>query len=182
MATKKIKVSKTISIDGVDGLSKRLRSNTRVELAKIFRYNQFRLAIGDVVIDDIKRNANFGAPETSTVRWRRYYEQYNPTDPAYNIGKLNAVFTGELLEDLRESIIANPTEFYFQLQHSSGNHSRYKGKTKLVGKKTPYRIISDYLINELGYDYMRLSSKAVGEINDLVKERILYLVRRISGV
>lgn len=170
-------MAKRIKIQGVEGLSKRIGRNVRIQVAQIFRSEELRKRVGEIVERDIKLNYEHSKPpEESTRRWRERYGPYNDTDPQYDPDKLKALFTGELLEDIKNNVVAVPTDFSFEIGHSDGKHSRYRGPTGLLGKSTPYKVISDYLINKLKMNYMVLTPEAQKEITDAVREEIYKLL------
>jgi hypothetical protein len=149
-----------IKVTGVKELAQKLDRNLRIELNKIFRDKELRDTIGDIAVKDIKETANFGPPAPKTLKWRKIHDPINTTDPAYQRGKLNIVFTGELLEDLRTNVKGNPTELSFELAHSNKRHKKYRGKNGLIGSQSTYKEISEGLVNDLGYDYFDLSDSA----------------------
>lgn len=165
-----------VRIKGVQELAKRLNRNLKIQLNKLFRNKALRLKIGAMVIADIKKNVSFGSPEDSTYRWRERYDILNQTDPAYRRNKLNAVFTGELLEDLKNSVRGVPTEKAFEIEHSDKLHKRYQGVNGKIGKRTPYSTISEHLIDDLGYNYLQLSEKGKKQIANLIKDEIAKLL------
>lgn len=167
-----------VKIEGIKDLSSRLKRNIRIEVSKLFRDEDLRIQIGDIVVEDIKENADFGRPAESTERWREIYDRLNSTDSSYDRNKLNAVFTGELLEDLRTNVLAVPTEFSYEIGHSNNLHKKYRGKGGLIGTRTPYSEISDYLINGLEYNYMVLSTEAKTRITELIQEKIFELLSK----
>lgn len=168
-----------IKIKGIKEVSKKLDKDIRIELNKVLRNPVLRLKIGDIVVNDIKGNVNFGSPAPSTLKWRERYDQINPTDPAYSRNKLNAVFTGELLEDLRTNVRAYPTELTFEVGHSDKRHKKYQGVTKKIGSRAKYSEISGYLVNDLGYDYFQLTKKAQSEITKLIQDELFKLLANV---
>jgi hypothetical protein len=168
-----------IKIKGVKEVSEKLNRNIRIELNKILRDPVLRQRIGQIVVDDIKANVNFGSPAPSTLKWRETYDPINPTDPAYSRNKLNAVFTGELLEDLKNNVRAFPTELTFEIAHSDKRHKKYQGVTKKIGSRSKYSEISEGLVKDLGYDYFKLTKKAQSEITKQIKEELFKLLANI---
>jgi hypothetical protein len=168
-----------IKIKGVKEVSERLNRNIRIELNKILRDPVLRQKVGQIVVDDIKANVDFGSPAPGTLKWRETYDQINATDPAYNRNKLNAVFTGELLEDLKNNVRAFPTELTFEIAHSDKRHKKYQGVTKKIGSRAKYSEISSYLVDDLGYNYFKLTKKAQGEITKLIREELFKLLANI---
>lgn len=168
-----------IKIKGIKEVSKKLNKDIRIELNKVLRNPVLRLKIGDIVVNDIKQNVDFGSPAPSTLKWRERYDQINPTDPAYSRSKLNAVFTGELLDDLRTNVRAFPTELTFEIGHSDKRHKKYQGVTKKIGSRAKYSEISGYLVNDLGYDYFQLTKKAQSEITKLIQDELFKLLANV---
>lgn len=169
-----------IKLLGVDKVTRKLNRSLRIEMNKIFRNPVLRKAVGQIIIDDIKQNVDFGSPSPDTLNWRERYDPINKTDPAYQRNKLNAVFTGELLEDLKNNVKGFPTKFSFEIGHSKKLHKKYQGVTKKIGKRTPYDKISQYLIDDLGYNYFQLSKEAKEDITELVREEIFKLLTNVK--
>jgi hypothetical protein len=167
-----------IKVNGVKELADKLTRNLRIELNKIFSSNELRETVGQIIVNDIKKNADFGKPAPSTKKWRKTYEPHNATDPEYNRDKLNATFTGELLEDLQKNIKGYPTKLTFEIGHSDKKHSQYKSKDGKIGKKTPYKVISKHLINELGYDYFQLTETAKKLIIEEIKKEFFKVLSK----
>jgi len=169
-----------VKLKGIQELSQRLNADLRIKMNRLFRNESIRLQVGRIIVDDIKENVNFGSPAESTLKWRKRYDRINNTDPAYDRGKLNATFTGELLEDLVKNIRANPTEMSYTVEHSNKKHSKYQGVTKKIGSMTPYNEISKYLIDDLGYDYFKLTPNAKAEIVNLIREEFFKLLANVG--
>lgn len=169
-----------VKLKGIQELSQRLNANLRIQLNKLFRDDKIRKQIGEWIIEDIKNNVDFGSPAKSTLKWRKRYDPINDTDPAYRRGKLNATFTGELLQDLANNIRANPTDMSYTVEHSNKRHSKYQGVTKMIGSMTPYDEISSYLINDLGYDYFQLTPGARAKIVDLIRTEFFKLLANVG--
>jgi hypothetical protein len=168
-----------IKIKGVKEVSDKLNRNIRIELNKILRDPALRQKVGQIVVDDIKANVDFGSPAPKTLKWRETYDQINATDPAYSRNKLNAVFTGELLEDLKNNVRAFPTELTFEIAHSDKRHKKYQGVTKMIGSRSKYSEISKGLVKDLGYNYFKLTNKAKDKITELIKEELFKLLTNI---
>ena len=161
---------------GIDQLTRKLNRDLKIMLNKLFRDKNLRLQIGAIVANDIKKNVSFGSPATSTLKWRKRYGPLNNTDPAYSQGKLNAVFTGELLNDLATNVKGVTTTKSFDIEHSDKRHKKYQGVTKKIGSRSPYSEISKGLIDVLGYDYMKISDKARTKIVNLIRQEITKLL------
>lgn len=168
-----------VNIKGIDKLSKTLDRNLKIEVSKLFRNQELRLRIGQIVVKDIKENVNFGSPAESTLDWRKRYDPINFTDPTYRRNKLSAVFTGELLNDLATSIKARPTDRSFEIAHSEKRHKKYQGVTKKIGSRSTYKEISEGLVSNLGYDYFKLTQKTRKLITNEVREELLKLLSNV---
>lgn len=168
-----------IKIKGVEEASKKLSRNLRIEMNKIFRNPVLRKNVGQIIIDDIKKNVNFGTPSERTRKWREVYDKLNTTDPAYSRNKLNATFTGELLEDLKNNVKGFPTALTFEIGHSNKRHKQYQGVTKKIGSRSTYQEISSGLVDNLGYDYFQLTDKAQDQITKLIREELFKLLTNI---
>ena len=159
-----------VKIKGADELAKTLQRDLRITLNKVFRDKELRREVGDIVVNDIKENVNFGSAADLTVRTREYLEQYNRTDPAYVRSDIKAVFTGALLEDLANNVKGIPTKSTFEVKHSKKKHPGYEtldGRTKRI----PFQELSDILINDFGYDYFELSEDAQNLILEAVQDK-----------
>lgn len=167
-----------IKVTGIKELSEKLNRNLRIELNKIFSNADLRNRVGEIIVSDIKANTDFGSPAPSTLKWRERYEKTNKTDPAYQRDKLNATFTGELLDDLQKNVKGFPTSLTFEIGHSDKLHSQYNGKKGKIGKKTPYKVISQNLIEELEYDYFRLSQQAQRLIVEEIKKEFFKVLSK----
>lgn len=165
-----------VRVEGLAEISKQLKRDLRIAAKKLFRNVELRRKVGEIIVQDIKKNANFGAPEKNTLKWRERYDPINNTDPAYQRNKLNAVFTGELLEDLKKNIKANTIKFEYVLEHSKKRHKKYQGVTKKIGSRSPYRDISEGLVEKLGYNYFILKEQTREKITDLVREEFYKLL------
>lgn len=168
-----------IKLKGVNDLAKKLNRSLQVEVNKLFRDKTLREEIGRIVVEDIKANYDGGSPAKSTLKWRERYDKLNATDPAYNRNKIKAVFTGELLEDLRTNIKADTTQKQFVMEHSGKLHKKYQGVTKKIGSRTPYNKISEYLIDDMGYNYLQLTDEAREKIVSLVRDKLYRLITNI---
>lgn len=171
----------TFKLKGVKDLESRLKRNLLIEINKLFRDKALRDQIGQLVIDDIKKNYESSKPPSEgTLRWREVYDKLNKTDPAYKPTKIKAVFTGELLEDLRKNIKADTTTKSFVIEHSDKKHSKYQGVTKKIGSRSPYSEISKGLIEDYGHNYMTLSPDAQTKITEIVRDKIFEIISRIK--
>ena len=168
-----------IKIKGVQELAKQLNRNIKIQINKLFRDKDLRNKIGMMVVADIKKNFKGRNAADSTIEWRKIYEQYNTTDPAYDRKKAKAIFTGELLNDLAKNVKGITTIKAFEISHSSKLHKKYQGVTKKIGKRIPYDKLSEILVNDLKIDYFVLSKKAQKEISGIVKDRIVQLLAQV---
>ena len=167
-----------VRVKGVNELAAKLNRNLRIELNKLFRDADLRRKIGSIIAEDIKDNVNFGAPSAATDEWRGRYEPYNTTDPKYDRSKLNATFTGELLADLASNVKAIPSELTFLVEHSKKKHKRYSGPNGKIGKSVLYSKISSYLVNDLNYDYFKLSDRGQKLITDEIRKVFFKLLSK----
>lgn len=164
-----------VKVKGVAELSSKLRRDLRIVLNKMFRDKQLRLKVGRIIEADIKDNVNFGGAADQTILTRDYLKQYNKTDPAYIREDVKLVFSGKLLNDLATSVKGFPTKQTFEIAHSKKSHPGYKtanGRTD----KIPYIELSEYLINDLGYDYIQISEDAQEQIVNLVRDSFFDLL------
>lgn len=190
-----------IKIKGIDEVSKRLSTNLKIELNKVFRSPELRNFIGDAIVDDIRKNYS-KQPSDVTLAFREFYEQFNATHPEYVRSKINITFTGKLLEDLAKNVKSNTNELTFVVAHSKKKHPGYKsgtgekvrGKkvmvTSLKSKKTrqlgttfskqqkSYEEISGYLVG-MGYDYFIVTQKTSDKIVNKVREELFKLLTNI---
>jgi hypothetical protein len=166
-----------VKIKGIDELAKKLNSNLRIQSNKLFRDKDLRAKIGSMIVADIKKNVDMGAASKATIESRKRLEQTNNTDSAYKRGRIKAVFTGELLKDLGSSVVGVPTKSQFEVEHSSKLHKKYKGKNGAIGKRIAFDKLSSILIDDMGYNYIKLSDKAQKDIANLIRDRFLSLLR-----
>ena len=159
-----------VKVKGTKELAQRLNRNLRIEINKLFRDAALRERVGKIIAEDIKDNVDFGSPADSTLKWRERYDRINNTDPKYRRNKLNATFTGELLYDLAKNIKSDTTNLSFVVEHSKNKHKRYSGVNGQIGKRTPYQVISDHLVNDLGYNYFSLSDKGRERITKEIQD------------
>lgn len=167
-----------IKVKGIKELSEKINRDLNIEVNKLFRDKDLRDAIGTIIAEDIKTNQNFGVPAPSTLDWRTRYDPVNATDPKYARHKLNATFTGELLDDLASNVKGITTEKAFIIEHSDGRHKKYQGIKKKIGSRSKYKDISEGLVNDLGYDYFNISKEAQTEVTQLVKDKIFQLLSK----
>lgn len=135
---------------------KNVTSNIRLKITKELRAPEFRTGVGDIVVEEIKKT-NLGSPSEATKAWRKYLEKGNTTDKQYNPGQIKALFTGELLEDLRKNVRLSSTKgaIEFIVEQTDKLHKKYKkpnGKpTK--GRRQTFKQIQSFL-EALGYNYI----------------------------
>lgn len=169
-----------VKIGGIDKVQRALNRNLKIQVNKLFRDISLRKRVGEIVVKDIKDNYDGGEASKGTKDWREIYDKINKTDPVYKPSRIKAVFTGELLEDLKNNVKGFPTERTFEVAHSNKKHRQYQGVTKKIGSKSPYSEISKGLVQDLGYDYFQLTDEAEQEITDLIKEALFKLIRQMS--
>ena len=166
----------TIKLKNLKNVQRDVAFKLKVKIRQLLRSNQVRNVVGAMVIKDIKDNITFGAPEKSTLRWRERYDPLNTTDPAYSRTKLNAVFTGELLNDLATNVKADTISSSFVIEHSNKKHKKYQGVTKKIGSRSSYSDISKGLIEDLRYDYLKISKQGRTKITAYIKSELLKLI------
>lgn len=169
-----------VKIEGLDKVQRALNRNLKIQVNKLFRDEELRKKVGVIVVKDIKENVDMAEASDKTKKWREVYGKLNKTDPAYNKDRIKAVFTGELLEDLKTNVKGFPTERTFEIGHSNKKHKKYQGVTKKIGSRSTYSEISDGLVKKLGYNYFQLTDEAQKEIADLIKEALFKLIRTMS--
>lgn len=158
-----------------------VRSSVRKIITQAARDKDVRSEIGEVVINEIKDNP-LGTAAKSTQKWRARYEKLNITDPKYSRFKINATFTGELLEDLRKNIRLRSVTGIIQyiIQHSSKKHKAYNGVRGRFGGGSEYTTIQKGL-EDNGYDYLSLKSSSIARISQSIKEIIRKKIISVSG-
>lgn len=169
-----------VKIKGIDRVERALKRSIKIETRKLFRDKELRQKIGEMVVDDIKENVDFGLASPATQRARRYLEQFNSTDPKYDRRKIKALFTGQLIDDLGKNIKSDTNNLQFVIEHSEKNRKKYKKKRGTIGKTMTNQELSKILINDLGYDYILLSDKARSEITELVRDKLTKLIKDIN--
>lgn len=164
-----------VTIKNLSALKKAIGRNLKIELSKLFTSQDLRLRIGTIIVNDIKNNVDLGEAADSTKKYREYLAKFNITDPQYDQNRVKALFGGHLLDDLKNNIKGLPTELSFLVEHSSNSHPGYKtanGRTKRV----PFSQISDWLINDKGYDYIKLTDDAKRLIVEEIKKDFEMLI------
>jgi len=167
-----------IQVKGIKQLASRLNASLRISTNKLFRDTSIRLSIGKIVVSDIKKNVDFGRASQSTIRARKYLEKYNSTDTSYSRSKIKGIFSGELFNDLENNVKGDTNNLEFLVEHTDKNHKRYQGKNGSIGKSISFSKLSSILIDDMGYDYLQLSSKAKKEIVVLVRNRFFDILKR----
>lgn len=168
-----------IKIKGVQELAKQLNRKIKIQLNKLFRDKDLRNKIGMMVVADIKKNFKGRGAADSTIDWREFYDEIHVKDPAFEMDRAKAIYTGELLNDLAKNVKGITTIKAFEISHSSKLHKKYQGVTKKIGKRIPYDKLSEILVNDLKIDYFVLSKKAQKEISNVVKDRIVQLLAQV---
>jgi hypothetical protein len=195
---------KQIKVNGLTKLRNVLKRKFKIIINKTLRDKALRLRVGKIVEQDIRDNFN-ETPAEFTKDMRAYLEQFNKTHPDYRRSKINITFTGELLDDLAKNVKADTTKLAFIIEHSNKKHKAYKqasqtkrGRkvtvTSLKSRKTrdvrdtfskqerkTHKEISEHIINDHGYDYLKISDKAEKDILKLIRNTILDNVRREFG-
>ncbi len=156
---------------------KKVTSGIRRDITKALRDKEFRDGIGDIVVNEVKETT-LGSAKDGTLAWRKYLEKGNATDPKYNRNKIKALFTGELLNDLRNNVRLDLSSggASFTIEHTDKKHKKYK---KPNGKPTKgiaqtYKAIQGFL-EELGYFYIRNaknSAKIEKKVRDFIQEML----------
>jgi hypothetical protein len=159
----------------------KIRSDIRKKIALGLRDEEIRKGIGEIIVQDIKETKDFGTPAESTIKWRERYEKSNTTDEFYNRNKLNATFTGELLEDLKNNVRLNSTKgaIAFEITQSSKFHKPYKSpskKTKSRSKsnvtRPKYSDIQNWMINNYGYNYLKIEDFTVRKLVAFIRNTL----------
>ena len=164
-----------IKVKGINELAKRLNANLRITANKLFRDKSLREQIGVLVVKDIKANVDLGSAKSSTIKTREYLEKYNSTDSAYKKSRIKALFTGQLLKDLETNVKSDTNNFSFDIEQSDKKHTGYKTKNGRT-KKVSFSKLSEYLIDDMGYNYLKLSDKAKTEITKIVRDKFYKLL------
>lgn len=157
-----------VKIKGVQKLASSLNANMRVAVNKLMRDANLRDKIGSIIVKDIKENVDMGAASPVTVKIREYFEKYNVTDPAYSRSRVKAVFTGQLMEDLRKNVKSITTEMAFEVKNSDKKHKGYKTKNGKT-KGESFSKISGWIVDDLGYNYFQLTQEAQAAITNEVQ-------------
>ena len=152
----------------------KINTQIRKQITKAARSPQIRAGIAEIVVDQIQKEP---IPVTSkaTKIWRKYLEQRNNTDKAYNRNLINITFTGDLLKDLAKSIKASigAGKIEYILQHTDKKHKKYKkpnGKST-KGEAKSFKFISNEIIKK-GYNYLVFSKKSNERVLKFFKENI----------
>ncbi len=188
-----------IKIRNINQLANRFKINTRVAILKTLRDKRLRDKAGRIIEQDIRDNFN-EIPSQATKEFREFFEQFNQTHPDYRRGKINITFTGELLRDLATNVKLQSQELALVFEHSNKKHKQLKSGARDRGRRiqvtslstrntrdvrdtfatTPkktHKEISGY-IQDLGYDYIQLSSGGQSKIVDLLREAIFNNIKK----
>lgn len=154
---------------------KKVTSDVRLKITKELRAPEFRKGIGDIVVEEIK-DTNLRSPTEATKAWRKYLEKGNQTDSKYNKNQIKALFTGELLEDLRNNVRLSTSKrvVEFIVEQTNKLHKKYKkpnGKpTK--GKRQTFKQIQNYL-EDLNINYITNAKN-----KETTQKKILDFIRK----
>lgn len=152
---------------------KQIKSSIRKQIIKAARDPDIRVGLGEIAVQDIK-DSSLGSPAPTTIQHRKYLEKHNKMDPKYQRSNINVTLTGELLGDLQKNVKANTTgsQINYVISQSDKLHKKYKGKKKRIGEKIKYSKISDYLINDHGYDYLKFSDNTLKKMIELIRDKV----------
>lgn len=175
---------------------KQVQANLRKNMRKELRSKSMREGVGRVVVGEMRKNYIRPAADF-TLKMRKLLEKFNSTHKTYKRTKINATFTGELLNDLQSNVKAkfNSKESSYVFEHSDRKHSNYKTggkfkprkvqvtslktkKTRNVTQKVSYKRISKYLI-EKGVNYFDLPKKGEEKLIKYVQKNLLKRLKRI---
>jgi hypothetical protein len=135
---------------------RQVKSSIRKKFVKALRSQKIRDEIGQLYKEAVQLT-EFPVTSEATKAWRRYLEQANKTAAEYSRNKINATFTGELMDDLASNVKAKlgQKQAEYVIANSKKLHKKYKkpnGKP-VKGKRQSYEEIAGHL-KKLGYDYL----------------------------
>jgi len=157
---------------------KEITVDLRKRITEILRDPSVRSGLGEILVDYI-RTQSFGSPAPSTAKIRKYLERYNKVDKDYNSGKIKAIFTGELLNDLAGNVKANfkGGKATFEFAQSNKKHKKYQGKKKKIGStRSAYSAIQSGL-ESLGYDYIEVDDATIDKMTQFIQDTLLRKLR-----
>ena len=152
----------------------KIQTQIRKKIIKAARSPDIRQGVADEVVDQIRKEP-VPVTKEATIAWRKYLEQRNPTHPDYKLRFINITFTGELLDDLKKSVLTqfSGSKISWVFEHSNRFHKKYKkpnGRT-VKGKRKTHKQISEFVIAK-GYKYLNFSDKSKSRVLKFVKDNI----------
>lgn len=160
----------------------RVEKNVKDAFNKVIRNQTMLNELGETIVVDIQGvNRSGKSPKgnkhpslsESSKRNRRYLSKYNQTHETYSEGRSNVTITGELLDSL-ESESKRPGEVVVT---AVGNHSKYKGKTKSIGKAVANEKLIKFL-KDKGFNIMGIREKLLPRL----RRTVIAYIRRASRV
>lgn len=153
-----------------------LEQNVRDAFKKAIGNKQMLNEIGkEIIIDvvDVTRNKDKSIPlklsdlkllKESWIITKRRLAQTNETDPAYEDGRSNLTFTGQLLNSMRHSILGpGKLEISFK-----GMHAGYKSATGRVSKAIENSKLAEY-VAKAGRPFFGVRPAMRFRVNRIVK-------------
>jgi len=159
----------------------KIRSDIRKKITLALRDETIRTGIGEIVALDIKETKDFGTPAESTQKWRARYEKSNTTDEYYQRNKLNAVFTGELIEDLKNNVRLSSTkgDISYEIKQSDKFHKPYKSPSKKKKSSSKsnvtrpkYSDIQNWMINNYNYNYLKIEDFTIKKLVTFMRKAL----------
>lgn len=155
-----------------------VEKNVRDAFNKVITNPRMLNEIGSSITTDIvdqTRNKEKSIPlgsdlkllKESTIKQRMWLQKYNSTDAAFEDGRSNLTFTGQLLNSLTHKILGRGIlEIFFD-----GKHKPYKGKTKTLGKE------DKELSNEELAQYVADAGRPIVGVRPAIRLRINTIVK-----
>lgn len=144
-----------IKIKGIDALRKRIDAKLLTTVNQTLRDKDLRKDIGVAVKKDIQ-DKTWRSAKRSTQKTRAYLERFNKTDRKYNRSNINVTFTGKLLNDLANNVIANTVKSWFIIQQSDKRHPPYRTANGRLRNSPTFKKLKDYL-KDKDLDYLKFT-------------------------
>jgi hypothetical protein len=112
-----------IRIIGFENLTPRIKSKIGLAISK----SGFAKVFQSEVVSEIRKNGVEPQLKPSTIKTRRYLQNFNATQSDFRPDKSNLTLTGQLLDSIRARFIA--AKLTINLISSDTKHKRYKTGT-----------------------------------------------------
>lgn len=158
-----------IRITGFENITPRIKA----KIARSISQSGFPQELQNDIIREIRDNGIEPGLASSTIKTRRYLQNYNSTDAAFSPEKSNLTLTGQLLNALRAKFVGS--KLVFVVDSLTKKHSRYKTATNKG--KSPLASLKDIFVwqAQAGRDIAQVFTRPdfVDKIASKLKDAIL---------